>query len=317
MGFGRGSQKAAKVAHAWANKLKSEMYERGRETAYRIYFEENTIYSYGRHFPIASLHEKDGVTSVLFTNRRNSPTTNKHIGVTLDACSQYAIIYCYNPLDAISGRHSTNLGYWEMVARTFVDEIPKARNKEARYSAILYNYNQAKIYTDYFGLKLTISNYPKLFASASKEFEAQIKAAHLARKEQERKDNEKRIEAYNQRLSYWREKRTVNMGGRTDMAIDFTDRFPGADPLGFSYFRYNKSTKRIETTQRIELPLLVAKKFLTVICPAICAGEIVTGAKILDYTLLEANKDFIRVGCHKIKVEEIKRQATEMGWEVC
>jgi hypothetical protein len=314
MGFGNGSVKAAKVAHAWANKIKPEMYERGRETRYRIYFEGDTIYSYGSHFPIACLHEKDGATSVLFTNRKNSKTTSGHIRLTWDACSQYDRILCNDPVDAKRGYHDHNLSDWDSDARNAANELATARNKEARYNTILNAYGQAKIYADYFGLTLSVKDYPSLFVRASKEFEAQIKAAHLAQLAQIKKDNEKKIAVYNEHLGYWRKRQTISRDG---ISIDFTDRYQGADPMGYSYFRYNPISERIETTQRIEIPLTAAKRFLTEICPAICSGSIVRGTKILDYTLLEANADYIRVGCHKISTEEIKRQALEMGWEVC
>ncbi len=311
---GGASDKASKVAHTWANKIKPEMYERGRETAYRIYFEGETIYSYGRHFPIACLHEKDGVTSVLFTNRSSTNTTNKHIRCASEACSQFEKILCYDPVEALRGNHLENLRHWEREAESKVNELAKARNKEARYLSILHFYNEAKAYADYFGFDLDLAEYPYLFARASKEFEAKIAQAKQAKEEKEREQRKDQIASYHKELELWKLFAVIQTEEGT---WDYRTISLGADPMGFSYFRYNKNTERIETTQRVDIPLTAAKRFLTQICPAICDGKIVAGERILDYTLLEANKDFIRVGCHKISTEEIKRQALEMGWKVC
>lgn len=316
MSFSNGgiSDKAAKVCHTWANQIKSAMYERGRETAYRIYFEGATIYSYGRHFPIATLHKKDGVTIVLFTNRKSTLTTNKHIRGAWDACSQYTRISCNDPMEALYNNHDSNLKDWERAAETAVNEIPRAKDKERRYTAILHNYNEAKAYADYFGIALTAEDYPNLFARPSKDFEAQLLKAREIREAKEKEKNKERIDLYNEYLDYWRRMVTVEKNGTL---IDFTNKYLGADPLGYSYFRFNPVNGYIETTQQIQIPQTAAKRFLTEICPAITRGDIVKGAEILHYTLLEANQRYIRVGCHKITVEEINRQAVAMGWEMC
>lgn len=76
------------VAHYWANKVQEE----GR--AHSMFFEDDTIYSYGEHFPIAKHHDN----LILFTNRSYSVSTSKHIGYTRYAIeSGTRIIYCYNP----------------------------------------------------------------------------------------------------------------------------------------------------------------------------------------------------------------------------
>jgi hypothetical protein len=319
MAYGNGgiSDKGAKVAHAWANQTKTQMYEAGRETAYRIWFEGKTIYSYTRSFPIATIHTNEqGVESVLFTNNRNSKTTNKHIGAAWDACSQYTRILCDNPFEASQGIHRHNLNQWNQSAQRAVDELAKARNKESRYSTVMHCYNEAKTYADYFGIEISLADYPALFARPSKEFEAQIKAAQVAKEAQERKAKKQAIKKFKQRLKEWRDTEFLYRKNPEDSyAADYSHI--GVCPMGFSYFRYCTLDNRIQTSQGVNIPILAAKRFLTIICPAITKGEIVTGARILDYTLLEANQDYIRVGCHKITVEEINRQAKELGWDVC
>lgn len=65
------------IAHLWANKSRESA--RGSH----FFFEGDTIYSYGTHFPIAR-HYKG---AVLFTSNGYSVTTSKHKGYVAGACS--------------------------------------------------------------------------------------------------------------------------------------------------------------------------------------------------------------------------------------
>jgi hypothetical protein len=67
----------AQTAHVWANQWDTIPY--GRSNDGRMFFENGTIYSHGRHFPIAKFHKgKGGATYVLFTTRGYSSSTAKH-----------------------------------------------------------------------------------------------------------------------------------------------------------------------------------------------------------------------------------------------
>lgn len=71
------------VAHLWANQSRKEA------KGSHFYFEGDTIYSYGPHFPIARLftHPASGKTCVLFTSEGYSVTTTRHKSIVLSACS--------------------------------------------------------------------------------------------------------------------------------------------------------------------------------------------------------------------------------------
>ncbi|MGV1762784.1 hypothetical protein [Rhizobium rhizogenes] len=64
------------VAHLWANK--SQHYARSANG--NLYFDGATIYSYGRHFPIAKfITNEAGEEAVLFTTDHYSVTTSAHV----------------------------------------------------------------------------------------------------------------------------------------------------------------------------------------------------------------------------------------------
>lgn len=63
------------VAHVWAQREQDS----ARTASHNMYFEGDTIYSYGRHFPIARwITNKAGQRAVLFTTRDYSVTTSGH-----------------------------------------------------------------------------------------------------------------------------------------------------------------------------------------------------------------------------------------------
>ena len=74
------------LPHIWAAQQQTE----GKAGSF--YFRDATIYSYGSHFPIATIIGHD----VLFTKRTYSNTTAKHIGKTRRAITHKNIIWCYD-----------------------------------------------------------------------------------------------------------------------------------------------------------------------------------------------------------------------------
>lgn len=63
------------VAHLWAHQAQDSARIGGRGN---FYFEGDTIYSYGSHFPIARHVETKRGRAVLFTTRDYSVTTSGH-----------------------------------------------------------------------------------------------------------------------------------------------------------------------------------------------------------------------------------------------
>jgi hypothetical protein len=62
------------VAHLWAHQAQTW----ARNSGKTIYFEKRTIYSYGSHFPIASIVKTKTGEVILFNSDRHSVTTSKH-----------------------------------------------------------------------------------------------------------------------------------------------------------------------------------------------------------------------------------------------
>jgi hypothetical protein len=71
------------VAQLWAEKRQ----EHARNARYSLYFQDDTIYSYGAHFPIARHVRHKGKQAVLMTTGTYSRTTSKHTSLVRYACS--------------------------------------------------------------------------------------------------------------------------------------------------------------------------------------------------------------------------------------
>ena len=82
------------LAHLWANQSK----ESGKGSCF--FFNGKTIYSYGHHFPIATLftHPETGRTCYLYNGARYSVSTSKHQGYVRSAASHltgYTVKQCH------------------------------------------------------------------------------------------------------------------------------------------------------------------------------------------------------------------------------
>jgi len=64
------SQVSQEIAHNWAHQS-----ETGRRSYRNFYRENDTVYSYGSHFPVAT-HLTDSV--ILFNREESSKTTSEH-----------------------------------------------------------------------------------------------------------------------------------------------------------------------------------------------------------------------------------------------
>lgn len=84
------------VVHLWANKAQTN----ARNSTNNIFFEGDSIYSYGRHFEIARHVTHKGKSCVFFTTRGYSVTTAKHISFTRQACRHLTVFTFGTRFDA-------------------------------------------------------------------------------------------------------------------------------------------------------------------------------------------------------------------------
>lgn len=128
------------VAHLWANQSKPSA------SGSNFFFEGDTIYSYGHHFPIARIIGDH----VLFTTRDYSSSTSRHKSHALRAIAHNGVFHVD---DVTSDRHADRVGeYMERIKQAF-DVAKRARESKIwRHQAAVEICNEFVKYCEVFGL---------------------------------------------------------------------------------------------------------------------------------------------------------------------
>jgi len=153
----------SELAHVWVHDWRR--LGNGRNSTDSFYFQQNTIYSYGPHFPIARIVDMpNGDTVALFTTDTYGNTTAKHIGNTYSALQGNMPIYRVDNVKPNSERE--HLGNW----RGLRSELNAVRNRIRQAKTISdhdINYavekaNHANEYAERFGItdRLEETEYP-------------------------------------------------------------------------------------------------------------------------------------------------------------
>lgn len=287
----------SEIPHLFANQLQ----ENARNQAGNLYFESETIYSYGQHFPIASFDTVDK-NKVFFTTDSYSNTTAKHIYKVRAALSHKTLIYCFNPRSARCNNHWINIEAFEKTASKIAEKLERATKPEKYLNEINYQRGLFESYCAAVGLKVDkIKKQYKikfLYLSDRAEYMALTEKARAKAKRDAIKREKERIKRFKIDLEQFRtfEKGTVYSSN-------------------LSYLRYNKETNRVETSKGIEIPAEIAhrsyKWYLSQLAEG-CAGD--CKHEVMNYQVKELNKDHLVIGCHTIEHSEIKTLANQLGW---
>jgi len=304
------------VAHIWAAQSQTE----GRNAGGNFYFEGATIYSYGRHFPIATIEGND----VLFTMRSYSNTTAKHISKAGRAISHKNIIECYEvpvkwdekPLkkQSLGGTHSKNIERWKGEIKTLFAELGNKRNRDinGRINGITNHIQKLTAYCDYFSLKIKDNELKKLLKiAASPDFLA------IARNESEKetKAREAKLKqaakAYETYLALWRDyKPTEDLPDKVKALANFYVN----QSESFTRLRFNTSQNRVETSKGVQIPAAIAKRAYIQLNGCMEGSCKDINVPVLDYTITETGKDYIKAGCHTIPKEDVYYIANLLKW---
>jgi hypothetical protein len=281
------------IAHEWANCTDNN----ASAAAPTLYYANGCIYSYGDHFMIAKhVRNEQGRHAVLFTERTYSRTTSKHVSIVRAAANHLDKLFVPDP--ALT---ATELfGCWHLAIINIAYHLENAK-RPAKYALeIQHVFNEAKRYADFFGYEM-----PEHLDKAGAIADLSGLREHLAkerelREQAEAKAQNQRLLAQKQQLKDWRSfKRTY---------ISTAD--------GFDYLRYHAGSQQVETTQRVEFSVTAALQLYRFVMATIAKGGCTNcGETFLGrYTVTEINAAFIRVGCHKVALKEIKSFAKKQGW---
>lgn len=284
--------KTNEIAHIWANQLQ----ESARNSANNLFFEGATIYSYGRHFEIAKhVTNEKGDKAILFNKNKYSNTTAKHIQLVRNGSSHLTKIY----VPDVANNKYFNFESWVRECEAIAKNLLKAKKPEIYLNQISVIANEVKEYTNFFGYDIPQPLQDVLNITNKEEYtNYQNSALERAKKENEeqvkkaKKDSLKQIKEFKdgKRSTVW-------------------------NRLGKDYLRYNETSKRVETSQGIEIPVIIAERFYKQILKINSKGGCTDcEAKLMEYNVKEINKSYIVIGCHNVDIKEISKIALQLKW---
>jgi hypothetical protein len=278
----------SQISHAWAHQTKPN----GKGS--NLFFEGDTIYSYGYHFPIA---KKVNSGTVLFTSRSYSNTTAGHKSLVARAIpSAWATIVIPH-----FRKCNDNLSYFEETFKTALDNYKKSRKfKDGLLERIQSHLENFRAYCDAFQVPFEdFSDNLKalLFIVESESFveTSEERQARIQRQDaQEKKRREKELLALADKIDAWK---------RGEQVYGF---YQSRGSLAFLRVKGDK----VETSQGASVPVSEALRLFRFI-QSIQGDFIKESCKVGDFTFTELSNGVATIGCHKIALEEMQRILAE------
>jgi len=305
------------VAHAWANQTHEAM--RGCN----VYFEGDTIFSYGAHFPIARIvtvptPHHSGATSqeqaVLFTTEDYSVSTSKHKTIVRRAIPDTFDVYEVPFVTGLpwSTRHDKNLESYRERITTAYGKAARAQKygkmhlgeavhliaKAHGYINAFFEENLAELRGSIEGLRISDAERQHIIDKAERwEAETEAREAERARRAEER--NREAVEEW-------------KAGTRREMPHGvrkvYLRKFMG-EPF---------SENSVQTSWGARVPLDDARLLYRFTRPLRHIGWSSESGESFDvggFPLNRVNEHGLVVGCHRITWDEVDRLAQSEGWE--
>jgi hypothetical protein len=250
-----------------------------------VFFDGNTLYSYGRHFELAKL-----VDGTLFINTQSySNSTSKHQNYCLRSINNDQIDKVvrldfgrgvFDPY-SISNYHYSRANYYRYASRSkgFKD-----------LAQIEYHFNQLQILENEGLFKIDLSRFEFDLNEALDLLKARRAKQALINKVSEAKREAKRARELELRKATEGEKLAAWLKGETSATFYALDKV---------HLRVRANS--IETTKGARVPLRDGLRLLE----KIRAGVDVTGEKIASYQVTRVTLDHVQIGCHKIEFSTI------------
>lgn len=293
------------VAHVWAQQSQP----RGQSHNGNLYFEGDTLYSYGGHYPLARFVENDaGQRAVLINSNPYSVTTSAHRSRAWRAVCGLGL-----PIFQVPGCtdfHPFNLRALEREAVEAFERAGRMRPHNRDYGFELANkaLGIARDYAEFFGVPFDWEGADQLRARWAAEAAEAEERAREAREEREQR--------YREQVA---KDRAVQREQFEEWQRGERDNAPWAyqvDEDGSAYLRVNGD--KLETSRGAEVPLEHAKRAFRLIKRCRDRGESWRpnghSIHVGHFTVSEITADgSIRAGCHYITWPHIEAAAIAAG----
>jgi len=206
-----------KIAHLWVgHNLSGEGQSEARNPSRNFYFTDDTIYSYGSHFPIARFVRNGKKPAIQFTTRSYSNTTSGHISTVRGAVrgNDIPIFYIYHPTDTGGGN---NLVDYVKRIQSAIEQQAKARSTRniAEYRATAVSLiAECKEYCRFW--KIKTPEFPKV-----PKLPADFEARQKREQEFEAKRNEKRRIEREAQAARWKQENAERVARDTALVNEW------------------------------------------------------------------------------------------------
>ncbi len=301
----------SELSHLWAHRSQPD----ARNKQGNFYFNGDTIYSYGRHFPIARHATHGKRKCILFTTQTYSNTTSGHIAAVRGAVHGLDIPVFHVPFierrlsDTIS--HADNWTDYTRRLNDLAKKIGKARSHRDSYLADFGALvTEANAYAKFFGLRKSIKGEHATIANEYAKNQAKIdKAERLAAAEVQRN----RDAAMAENVTEWLAGRRVSLYGYSKVLLRVQP-----SPEETEGHENEDSELVVETSLGARFPLNHARRAFKLIMACRANGKTWSPnghtAHLGHYAIdeISAGGD-VRAGCHIVAWEEIERIAQQIG----
>ena len=269
------------VIHLFAQRSQSEA------NCKNVFFENNRIYSYGRHYLLAEfIKNKDNDEAIMINNTGYSVTTSKHISEVTQATRQFKQFFT---LQTDASKVSYQL---ENLAK----KLSKAKKPELYINPAEYLFSKFNEFQNWYGLTNDTLNLLKI-NELIEVFRGKDYLTYL-------QNQNKRI-----KLADQLKLRQAKKQFKKDLTkfFNYESNYIYNNPTNEDYVRISQDKEFIETSQRVKVPIREAK----VLYNLIKAKKDIKGFNISGYTVIGLN-GVLKIGCHKINLKNL----TEIGEKI-
>jgi len=278
------------LAHVWAQQKQAT----GRNPSSSMFFEDNTIYSYGYHYAIATMYFKGLEKLVLVNEHGYSNTTCKQRNDVLRAIKYTNYIYVPRPTNLECEDNETHL-YNQVMSN--IDMLMSTRTKNTSFEWLESCIKNLNLYLSFIGkpsFKLDDVYYDTLKeinkTRIDKNFENEQK-----RQLKLEKENRLLKEEHATYVAQWLSGEQVNKHIRWDL---FKTDFKNTELIRIK----PNQPDIIETNKGAEVPLSHALRLLNLVLK----NEVRQGDRVGHFTVDKVEDKTLKIGCHVINIEQAK-----------
>ncbi len=303
----------SELSHLWAHRSQPD----ARNKQGNFYFNGDTIYSYGAHFPIARHVTHKKRACILFTTQTYSNTTSGHIASVRGAIHGLGVPVFHVPFierrlsDTIS--HADNWTDYTSRLNDLAKKIGKARRWRdsylAEFGALV---TEANAYAKFFGLRKSIKGDHATIANEYAKNQAKIEADNRRRVAQAQRERDTELA---ENVTRWIAGENVPVFSYSKVLLRIK---PKGSWAGIPGDEEKDNRECIETSLGARFPLEHARRAFKLIMACRANGQLWTPnghtAHLGHYAIdsINANGD-VRAGCHIVAWEEIERIAQQIG----